>query len=330
MKNKVYLLLCFILPAVFYLGCDDAGVIPPFIAKGKVSISSAHLKTLDPNVDGMYQLWIAMDSAGVRTWGSCGKFNVNSGGSAMDINGNPAVLNFAGDTTRLGLSTAALITIEKGTVTVPGNQRLMSGTVTATSDSVFGSMDIAGIDAFGTIGQKLELNETGRYIRWSPSTNNQNSSQGIWLCDSSGVSHMPDGIALPTTGGWVYQAWLVDKTNNTYRSMGRFFDPKAVDDDLTGPCAGPNSGFNAPGQDWIQTGGSCGSSAVNVIAGNYQLLVTMEPSNEIPGSIEYNTPSFFKMYLQNIDQTLGVGQLDYLYSIHIAEPFPTARVMITN
>ncbi len=330
MKNiqKIILLITF-LTSVFYIGCDDAGVILPFVAKGKVGFNETNLKTLDPNIDGMYQVWLCIDSANIESWSSCGKFNVNSSGAFVDINGNPAVFEFTGDTTRLGFATKVLVTVEKGSGTSPCSQVLMSGPVTVTADSVYGTMSVTGTDALGTVGEKLMEHESGKYTRWSPSTNNANPTQGIWFCDSNGVSYMPNGIALPSDGGWIYQAWIVDNTNQSYRSIGRFFDPKGVDDDLSGPCSGPNAGFNAPGQDWILTGGECGSE-INVVSGNYSLLITIEPSNESPRSLEENTPSFFKVYTQHIDPSLGSGQLDYIYSIYTTEFMPKAYIKITN
>src|SRR6478672_6643857 len=102
MKNiKIYLLICLILSAVTYIGCDDAGIILPFVAKGKVGLSQTGLKTLNPNIDGMYEVWLKLDSAGISSWSSCGRFNVNSEGAAVDVNGNPAYLQFTGDTNRL-------------------------------------------------------------------------------------------------------------------------------------------------------------------------------------------------------------------------------------
>ena len=161
----------------------------------------------------------------------------------------------------------------------------------------------------------------------SPTTNNANCSQGIWFCDTSSSPTLPDSLTLPSSGGWIYQGWVVDRSINQYYSMGKFFNPHFRDLDTSGACAGPNPGYNAPGQDWIQTGGNCPPQAINLKSGNWAVFVSLEPSNEGSGSAADNTPFFFRLFLQNtIDQTIGCGQLDNLFSQFLLYPSATIRI----
>ncbi len=312
---------------IIYSGCDDSGILPHQDPKGRITISPSNLKTLDVNTDGWYELWIGLDSAGSRVWYSAGDFNVNSSGSPVDLSGNAMAFTYSGDTNNLYLATRSLITIEKQHNVFPSAQRLISGNLITISDSLSCTMNIGGDEAFGTVGSKLIQGDRGLYILQSPSTNNANCFQGIWFCNTLGVPSMPDSIALTNGGGWVYQGWLIDNSTGQYYSIGKFYDPYSKDADTSGSCAGPNPGFNAPGQDWIQTGGGCPSSVLNIRSGNFGVFVSLEPSNEVSGSPADNQPFFFRAFNQHIiDQSIGCGQQDNLFSQNTS--FPTARIRI--
>jgi len=314
---------------LIYSGCDDSGIIPHQVQKGRITLTPSNLKTLDVNTDGWYNLWIGLDSAGTRRWYSAGEFNVNAAGSPVDLSGNTMLFVFSGDTNSLHLAAKSMVTLEKQHNIFPSQQRLISGNLASISDSISCSMDISGDEALGIIGTKLINGPAGKYILHSPSTNNANCPQGIWLCDTSGVPTFPDSLMLPVSGGWIYQGWVVDHSINQYYSMGKFFNPYLKDIDTSGACAGPNPGYNAPGQDWIQTGGNCPPQAINLNSGNFGIFVSLEPSNETPGSGGDNSPFFLRLFSQNrIDQSLGCGQKDNLFNQQLI--FPTGRIRIAN
>src|SRR5690349_9461681 len=97
---------------IIYMGCDDSGILPSEVPKGRISFTPANLKTLDVNTDGFYKLWIGLDSAGNRVWYSAGEFNVNATGTPVDLSGNAMTFTYTGDTNQLYLATRALVTLE--------------------------------------------------------------------------------------------------------------------------------------------------------------------------------------------------------------------------
>lgn len=317
------------LSLVIYFGCDDSGILPSVVPAGRITLTPSNLKPLDLNTDGFYKLWIGLDSAGNRVWYSAGEFNVNASGSPIDLSGNTMQFVYSGDTSQLYLATRALITIEKQHNIFPSAQRLISGNLTSIFDSISCVMNVAGDEAFGNVGARLMLGISGLYILNSPTTNNANCFQGIWFCNSAGVPSLPDSIALPGGGGWTYEAWAIDNSTNQFYPMGKFFDPRGPDADVSGICAGPNPGFNVPGQDWIQLGGNCPPQALVLNSGNFGVFVTIEPSNEAPGSASDNSPFFVRIFNQHIiDASIGCGQQDNIFNQN--NVFPTARVRIAN
>ena len=312
---------------IFYSGCDDSGVLPHLVPKGRITLTPTNLKTLDVNTDGWYNLWIGLDSAGNRLWYSAGEFNVDASGSPVDLSGNATSFGIS-DSNSLNLATKCMVTIEKQHNIFPSLQRLISGNLAAISDSLSCIMDISGDLALGSAGAKLLTGVGAYYILNSPTTHNASCYRGIWFCDVSGISHFPDSLALPNNGGWVYQGWLVDHSTNTYYSIGKFYSPYAADLDGAGPCADTAAGYNAPGQDWIQTGGNCPSASLNLHSGNCTVFVTLEPSNEVPGSASDNSPFFLRFFSQLIDPTVGCGQQDNLFNQRVT--FPTGRIRIAN
>ena len=312
---------------LIYSGCDDSGVIPPLVPAGRINLSPSNLKTLDINTDGWYNLWIGLDSGGARLWFSAGEFNVDASGSPVSLTGNSMTFVYSGDTNALHLATRSMVTIEKQHNNFPSTQRLISGNLSSFSDSLTGTMNIAGDEALGLIGTRLMNSGDGHYMLNSPSTNNANCFQGLWFCDTSGASSLPDSIALPVNGGWVYEGWALDNSTHQYYATGKFFNPHAKDADTSGYCAGPNPGYNAPGQDWIQTGGNCPAQPILLNTGNFSVFVTLEPSNEPSGSASDNAAFFLRLFSQNrIDQTVGCGNQENLFNQKLYYPLGRIRI----
>ena len=114
MKKGKYLFLAVLaLSSVYFYSCDDAGLLPSSNPKGQISLGQTNLMPLDQNIDGVYQLWIALDTLSQRDWFSGGRFNVTSSGQFIGEGGGSVSFNFSGDTTKLHLAAHVLITLEK-------------------------------------------------------------------------------------------------------------------------------------------------------------------------------------------------------------------------
>jgi hypothetical protein len=330
---KISLFISALVLIMVYYGCDDSGVLPHNLPKGRIALTPVSFKPLDQNIDGWYNLWIGVDSGGRRIWYSSGEFNISSSGGIVDLNGNAITLQFNDDTNSLSFATRALITIEKQHNVFPSAQRLISAVLTSHSDSLYGSMDVSGDLALGTVGTKLLTQTGGHYIVRTPTDSNRSCSQGLWFCDTLNNPSLPfgpTGLILPDSGGWVYEGWIVNHITNTYYPMGKFTNPYAADIDGAGPCAGIlGAGYNAPGQDWILTTGSCPNPPLNILSGNFGVFISLEPSNETPGSPADNSPFFFRVFGQNtIDHSLRCGQSDNLFNESNVGLFPSANIRI--
>jgi hypothetical protein len=121
--------------------------------------------------------------------------------------------------------------------------------------------------------------------------------------------------ALSPGTGWIFEGWVVDTTENpiNYHSTGRFYDPNSRDIDGAGPCAGTDSFYNKPGQDWVNNfpEGCPGTLILN--SGKCQVFITVEPENE-QGAAS-TSPFYVKLYWQNwIYPNLPCAYRDNLYN----------------
>jgi hypothetical protein len=337
MKTYCIFLIVFI-AGFFFSSCDDSGTLPPNTPRGLINFTQKNLRTLDPNVDGVYELWIRQDSAEIQTYWSLGRFNIGANNSIVELDGSPKTFSYLGDTNKLYLSTVVLVSIEKsGFNFVPSPVHIISTIVTVSRDSIYGSLTMAGADALGNAAANMFTSPGGMYTLQTPSATSAECKQGIWFCSVTGDTVlMPDNIALVPGNGWVYQGWVADTSqpeNPVYYSMGRFYDPRNADDDGAGPCAGPNPGYNLPGQDWILDNCPSGKPKItNLSSGYYQVFVTIEPEDESIGSMAYETPFYFKLFRQGfIDRTLGCKRTDNMFNYPKQYGlFPSGRLVIAN
>lgn len=323
-----------ILPLVYY-ACDDSGQEPVYIPKGQITFTQTNLKTIDPAIDGYYQLWVRQDSLGSRYY-SLGEFNIAANGSVVNLQWQPMTFRLPPDldTNSLGSVKHAIVTIEHSLATTPSNRKLISGNLSINDDSLWGGLDISGSEALGNTGYRLKTlppsQNYSRYILYTPSNDISTCKQGAWFCDTNFNAGIPSDLALPSNFGWIYEGWIKDKHdqyNIRYYSMGRFFNPYAADLDGAGPCSGPNSGFNVPGQDFIQTTGNC-PIVTNLADGLYEIFITLEPFTE-KSQQALNLPFYLKLFVQDyISPSIPCKREDYLYSQY--PTFPTGWIKITN
>jgi len=335
-KQKSIILLLGILLSLVYLSCDDSGVGPSNIPAGVVTVRQTNLKQLDNNVEGVYQLWLRLDTAGMLTDYSLGKFNIGGSGEITNTSGGSMQFVFPGDTNKLYQAIAAFITVEppNDTNPDPSTAVLLSGQTSVVLDSVYSTLTLGGSLALSSAG--LELMSNGSNAGFSISAPTAGSSfcwEGIWFCDTS-ASHntfFPSNIQLQT-GGWFYQGWVVDNTNPNspvYYTTGRFSNPYGPDFDGAGPCAGTLPPYQKPGQDWIL--GVCPTGVPQITEqnkANFGVFVTIEPAYEQYGSQAFQKP-FIKIYdTQSIPQWVHCGTNMYMLSQRGL--FPKVQIRVTR
>lgn len=329
MKNsKGFLLFSFLLLGIAYYSCDDAGVTPPNLPTGNVTFTPVNLKSLNQAEEGIYQLWAYFDSA-APSWVSLGRFNISGSGGIISESGGSMSFSFGGDTLRMNKLSVLLLSIEAPGVNnpSPGPAHLFAATISGSNfflDSISASLIMADGNALGLTGSIL-IADTGRgffYVA-SPSTNNSNCSQGIWFCDASGNNGFPHGLDLDINGGWIYKLWVLNNLTNSYSFCGSFSSFYGPDNDSAGPCRGPiDTFYNAPGQDFIQSGAGC-TSILNLNDGNYGVFVSLEPKSRTNNS----QPFFMTPYTQ--PRVSGACDLHQIFKQYTSV-LPRARVRISK
>jgi hypothetical protein len=303
-KYKFIILIFSILILAIFLSCDDSGVIHGLGVKGTIYLQTFNLPHLNGTIDGYYELWIRIDSNGICKYYSCGKFNIGYDGSVTDTAGGQMTFKFMGDTNKLYGATNALITVEPyGTNNIsPGSLRLLSCPLSSDpyKDSLYGTLTVSDPGAMGLQGDKIKQCWNTYFTLMTPTGTNSTCLRGLWFCNPDGSTTLPPGLTLPSSYPWIYEGWLADTSNPSnqiYYSMGRFYDPYHADLDSAGLCRGPNPGIDKPGQDWVED--NCISGKPNITDlhnGHYQVSITLEPANELPGSVTYNSPFPIRIY----------------------------------
>ena len=194
---------------------------------------------LDPLANGFhYEGWAIIDGSPVST----GKFNVNSNGDLVDLDGK-VIENGEFDTdVDLSGATAIVLTIEPANDTdlVPTDTHYLAGSVSDLSATL-------------TVGHAAALGDnfagaSGKYILATPTDGGDtNERSGIWFVELSSGG-LQAGLELPTLpAGWVYEGWGV--INGTPVTTGRFIG--AAGADQAAPYSGSEAGPPFPGEDFL-------------------------------------------------------------------------------
>ena len=332
-KYKSIILLLAILLSLIYFACDDSGFVNTS-PTGLISFAPKNLKQLNPNVDGVYELWLKLDSSGTITYYSLGRFNIDGNGGVVDTAGNPMTFKYQGDTTKLYLASTCLLTVEPrgDNNSEPSSAVLISGNTSVSNDSIYSQLTIKGQEALGSAGSFISMPFFfyPDFVLSTPTSVPQDCTRGLWLCDSAGNSSYPTDARIYSPG-WVYQLWLVDNSNPqspVYYSAGRYKNPSGPDFDGAGPCAGPGTPYSKPGQDWVSA--SCpGGKPQDINNGNYSVFITLEPAQEQYNSAAFNSPFFLQLYYY---QTITSACYRKARIISVASNqnlLPEARVKIT-
>jgi hypothetical protein len=320
----------FLLPiaaiAVMFYSCDDSGTNPNAFRQGEISITLTNFRTLNTSVEGSYQLWIAFDTSAVFLR-NIGSFNIGAGGQIVDLSGNPMSFQLYADTIYAAFASYCFISV--GTdIGNPNNPHLIGGTFAHYNDSVGTHITINDANGVGSALSPVIANGPAWYILAQPSNHNVNCFSGAWFCDALGNPFLPMGILAPGTG-WIYEGWVVDTSENpiNYHSTGRFYDPNSRDFDGAGACAGTDSSYNKPGQDWVNNFPEGCPGTWNLLSGTIQIFITIEPANEQGSAL--NSPFFVKLFWQNhIDPTVGCGTRDNLFNQSLYSRLPVGHIHI--
>ena len=222
---------------------------------------------LEPLQNGFhYEGWAIIDGAPTTT----GKFNINSAGRIVDLNGR--IIEDGEFETDVDLrdATAIVLTIEPAgdTDTVPAPTHILAGSV-------------AGAQANLSVGHAAALGNdfstaAGAYILATPTNGNDtNETSGIWFLSLESGSPAA-GLQLPALpDGWRYEGWAV--INGQPVTTGRFLDVAAAD--FAAPFSGPMSGPPFPGEDFLKDAPSGLQFPTDIRGGTGVISVEPEPDD---------------------------------------------------
>jgi hypothetical protein len=299
---------------------------------GTVTFRQKNLKHIDIYNQGVFELWLRLDTAGNATDYSLGRFNINQNGDITDSTGGPAQFNYQGDTNKLYQATHSFITVEPpgDYNSEPSNSVLLSGGILFKFDSMYTNMTISGSLALGSAGQVLLSGQNTFYMMNTPTSGPSDCLRGMWFCDTLGNSYFPTGLQI-FSSGWVYEGWVVDKSdpdNRIYYTTGRFSNPYGPDYDGAGECAGINPPHTGPGQDWVLPDCPQGKPPITDLSNlNYEILITLEPAFEEQSTTAYENPFFITLFKQTaIFPQTACKSKNFILNQYLT--FPSASVKI--
>jgi hypothetical protein len=246
------------------VGCsDDDSTSPQTMTTLELSFQG-----VDPLSNGYhFEGWAIVDGNAIST----GKFNVNTAGQVVDLNGN--VLPNGEFETGEDLSTASaiVITIEPDgdTDTNPADTHYLAGDVGAAGANL-SVAHAAGLgDAF--------TSASGDYILATPTNGSDtNENSGIWFLDLSSGSPA-EGLILPDLpAGWEYEGWAV--INGVPVTTGKFTSTVAVD--FSAPYSGSMEGPPFPGEDFLMNAPSGLVFPTDIAGGTAVISIEPEPDDD--------------------------------------------------
>ncbi|MGH2574547.1 MAG: hypothetical protein ACRDFC_02485, partial [Ignavibacteria bacterium] len=284
-----------------------------------------NLKPLNQNTEGIYEAWISFPALldhDDDLYISLGRFNISPAGQLVDNLGNPKTLRLKYLPPNINSAEDAIVTIELpgDNDTLPGT-RLIGGPVTQSPEYLTANLDMKYTDVLGIIAQNF-ANATAGYILNTPSTisNDSDYFNGLWFCDTLQNSLINGLLTIPDSLDWEYEGWIVKTTDSTYYSIGKFLDPYVSDRDGKGFYGGPDPGYNKPGSDWINN-----NPPINDLRSSFfQLMITLEPKNELALSTPFFTRVFF-------NSTIGILQKGEIANLgNVSSALPTAAIRVSK
>jgi hypothetical protein len=333
-------LVSIIVAVLCAVGCNQTNeVVEP--QRPRISMTFANLPHLQEE-EGHYQLWahfLIFNKAGQNdspqhdsTAVSLGEFNVSEDGqSLIALDGNLMRFTIPTDQNPQLIDDIVLTIQEHEQGLAKTNHEepgpaFLGGKVHG--DALVG---IADLDASYShaLGSTFS-NVSGMCTIVAP-TSLTDSNSGVWFIEQQGTTTLAGLRNLPALPeGWVYEGWIglpyyVDPGGLMFRhcSTGRFVRADSADFDGAGPGAGLGTGFNFPGQDFINP--IPPGSPTRPVLQNAAFIVTIEPEPD-------NSASPFPLRL--LSDPLGPspkpqGQALQMDNVAAAS-FPRAKVTIVR
>jgi hypothetical protein len=246
------------------VGCgDDESTSPQMMTTLELSFQG-----VDPLSNGYhFEGWAIIDGTPIST----GKFNINTAGQVVDLNGN-VIPNGEFETGEdLSTASAIVITIEPNgdTDTNPADTHYLAGDVGAAGATLSVAHAAALGDAF--------TNASGDFILATPTNGSDtNENSGIWFLDLSSGSPA-EGLMLPNLPtGWEYEGWVV--IDGIPVTTGKFTSTTAAD--FSAPYSGSMEGPPFPGEDFLMNAPSGLVFPTDIAGGTAVISVEPEPDDD--------------------------------------------------
>jgi hypothetical protein len=307
-------------------GCKkDNETVAPAPVTPVVSVAVSNLPQLVTN-EGHYQVWasftIFSKQGGVNSplhdsgFVSLGEFTIGPDGHSLvdPDSGGPAHFSIpSGQNVQLLNNVIiAIQTPEAGLAKVlheePGST-LIGARFVGTQSLAVADLNVAYQDAFGTDFASV----TGKYTLTAPTSVPADSNSGVWFYQplptpAASLQHLAN-----LKGHWTYEGWVLDKSDTTYYSTGKFARADSADYDGTGPGSGGGVGLSFPGQDFI-TGNGGTLPRPNLSSSRYAIRISIEPnpdnspnpffltllSSDIPGPNRIQNATGLTLDMQNV------------------------------
>ncbi|MFZ0389834.1 MAG: anti-sigma factor [Calditrichia bacterium] len=223
---------------------------------------------LTPLMNGYhYEGWAIVDGSPVTT----GKFNLNSSGDLVDLDGNMidnGEFTVVGD---LSGATDIVLTIEppNDNDPAPAATHYLGGTVSNNT----ADLSTASLHAFGTDFSSA----SGKYILATPTNGpNTDENSGIWFLDLS-TGSTAQALMLPALpAGWQYEGWTV--INGTPVTSGRFMSGDMADFD--DPYSSTQSPPHFPGEDYLVNAPAGLTFPTDIAGGTAVVSIEPEPDDD--------------------------------------------------
>jgi hypothetical protein len=226
----------------------------------ELSLQLTGLETLQNGFH--YEGWLILDDGPITT----GKFNVNSEGEMVDLNGSMISEGLFNLTEDVSSASAFVLTIEPaGDVDdIPADTHHLAGSISNNTGTL-------SLSHSASLGSNFS-NSTGDYILATPTDGvNENENSGIWFLDPSSGSAMA-GLDLPVLpNGWRYEGWAV--YNGEPITTGTF--TSTTEADAFSNFSGTQSGPPFPGEDFLMNAPGGLSFPIDLAGG--VAVISIEP-----------------------------------------------------
>ena len=333
-----------ILFAFLSLTCEPESLLVDAGSASHITLTVRNLQTL-PHGEGHYEAWISFSSSGISkssakssatslakglgvqhnesSYVSIGRFNVDSAGHLLGMDGTPFTPRFAKVRNPQYMADAIMtIEAEGDSDDIPG-PAFIGGIVSGDPRVASASLSTEYEDA---IGDNISVAQGNFLLATPTSSDTADSSSGIWLMKSlaplaSGFVDLPPLGARWRYEGWVRSCCLGTPEHREYLnfSTGKFGSATGFDSDSAGARKGPTGpGYPFPGQDFT------GVKRMILNNGSYEVMITIEPE---PDNSSYPFETLTLFAPERIPATVSPGVPQQLHNNAAALPAAKIRVV---